>query len=119
MNDETRKALDKIFGPDNSVYARIVPIGASYIQNTGNDDIGDKLTFRGKFEVSGQTINKLRQLYDDAIAADDAAKLDTQRAADDKAKTEYAAELATQQAAMRAMGDKNDAGKSEDKSGDE
>lgn len=72
MNDETRKALDGIFTPeklDRPLY-QIMRKGASKIEN-----IQDKLVFTGKFEIRGSTLNKLRQLYDDAIAADDARKL--------------------------------------------
>lgn len=96
MNDETRKALDEIFGPKSST---ITPIGASrfYDKNELNS-----ASYVGKFEVYGYILNHLRQLYDDAITADDAAKLDAQREAD-----------------INAENDKQAAKDKQDKSGDE
>ncbi len=79
MNDETRKALDKIFATDSR---KIQPLGSSMVES-----IEGETTFLGKFEIGGIALTKLRQLYDDAIAADDAAKL----AADAKAKKDKAA----------------------------
>lgn len=76
MNDETRKALDKIFSSGN--HARnLTAVGASKVVL-----IEDVPTFSGRFEIRGSTLNELRQLYDDAIAADDAAKFGAQREAD-------------------------------------
>lgn len=75
MNDETRKALDKIFARGNE--GDIRPIGASKILHS---NIGS--LFTGKFEVYGSTLKLFRKLYDDAITADDAAKLDAQRDAE-------------------------------------
>ncbi len=77
MNDETRKALDKIFASDSG---KLAPLGASGI---GRCPAGTN-RYVGLFQVHGSTLNKLHQLYDDAIAADDAAKI----AADAKAQAD-------------------------------
>lgn len=74
MDDETRKALAGLFSiEDNmiSIYSHLVtPKGASKVETNTNN----KRVFTGKFEIYGHTLNQLRQLYDDAIAADDAKK---------------------------------------------
>ena len=109
MNDETRKALDKIFTPKSG---KITPVGASTMYPAG---VELPATYVGTFRVLGNTLNKLRQLYDDAIAADDAAKLDAQREADanaenaelEKANAERVAAAEASLAAARAMIDAN------------
>ncbi len=80
MKDETRKALDKIFKPRSS---KIQPLGASRILQAID---GEPTEYRGKFEILGTSLNLFRQLYDDAIAADDAAKLAADAKADADAK---------------------------------
>lgn len=75
MNDETRKALDKIF---NSKFSNAKPLGASGLSLVTGQ-------FTGMFQLPGSALNHLRKLYDDAIVADDAAKLDAQRETDAKA----------------------------------
>ncbi|KKN70954.1 hypothetical protein LCGC14_0425560 [marine sediment metagenome] len=77
MSDETRKALDEIFISSK----KIKPLGASAVYRASGGSLGE---YVGLFQVHGNTLNKLRQLYDDAIAADDAAKLDAQRNRDNK-----------------------------------
>ncbi len=101
MNDETRKALDKIFAPNSD---KIKPMGASYFHPAEENYAAHYL---GAFEVGGVVLNKLRQLYDDAIAADDAEKLDAQREADanaenDKIKKDNAGRIAAAEAAFEA-----------------
>jgi hypothetical protein len=81
MNDETRKALDKIFATGDD--GRIKPLGAS-----GFKVVSGAVLFNGMFKVPGTTLNHLRQLYNDAIAADDAAKLDAQREAEANAEND-------------------------------
>ncbi len=110
MNDETRKALDEIF---TSKSGKITPIGASTSYKMPEDSPTTR--YVGMFKVQGSTISSLRQLYDDAIAADDAAKLDAQQKADvnaenaelEKANAERVAAAEASLAAARAMIDAN------------
>ena len=116
MNDETRKALDKIFGHKGD---NIRPSGASMFY--GKDGIRSA-NYVGKFEVYGWTLNHLRKLYDDAIAADDAAKKDKELNAEnakiikDSADRVAAAEAAFEAAKAEAAATSK---KMQDKSGDE
>ena len=80
MNDETRKALDKIFSHS---HGKITPMGASSM--SGLKEGEPPVAYVGMFMVHGNSLDLLRQLYDDAIAADDAAKLAADKAAADKA----------------------------------
>ncbi len=102
MNDETRKTLDEIFKPGSS---KIQPLGASAFFPAGENYHAHYL---GMFQVGAVALNAIRQLYDDAIAADDAAKLDAQREADINAAND-----AQRAADAKAAKDK------QDKSGDE
>lgn len=67
MDDETRKALEGLFSIECDVASILVtPKGASRVETNTNN----KRVFTGKFEIYGHTLNQLRSLYDDVIAAE-------------------------------------------------
>ncbi len=126
MNDETRKALDEIFAAKSS---EIVPLGASMYFGARDDCAAHYL---GQFQIAGTTLNKLRQLYEDAISADDAAKKDKELNAENAkiindsdnrvaaAEAAFEAAKAAGDASRKKIQDKLIAAKEvEDKSGDE